>query len=284
MARASARDPVGGGAAQSAYVPRRRTRHVEAMIEINLLPGVAAKKSRRAAPKLPADELSAGALDGVLARLRDRYLLAAVATVVASVAAVAFLYTSQQRQAGELAERETTAVADSAKYATLLAERRRITAERDSLQRSLAVIATIDSTRYLWPHVLDEVSRSLPIYTWLTGVQQTSSAPSPQTSAPAKTASAPAARGNAGRSATDTASGTGSALRFRVIGHTVDIQALTRFMRDLEASPFVKNVQLASSQTVMADNKDVTEFTLDAEYEAPDRALLRTAPLTVVVR
>jgi Tfp pilus assembly protein PilN len=253
------------------------------MIEINMLPGVAAKKARRAAPVPSADEgRGAGALDGLRERLRDKYLLAAVACVALSIVGVGGLYTSQQAEAASLAERETTAVADSSRYATLLAERRRMTAERDSLQRSLAVIATIDSTRYIWPHVLDEVSRALPIYTWLTAVQQTSSAPTPdgvvKAQGTTRTAPPPPVRKPG---ADSTARG---ALRFRVVGHTVDIQALTRFMRDLEASPFVRNVQLGSSQTVLVENKDVTEFTLDAEYEAPDRALLRTAPLTVVVR
>ena len=248
------------------------------MIEINLLPGGAARKSRRAAPKLPTDELSAGAFDGIVARLRDRFLLAAVATVVGSAAAILFLYTSQQSAAGELAERETAAVRDSTEYAAVLAERRRITAERDSLQRSLAVIATIDSTRYVWPHVLDEVSRSLPIYTWLTGLQQTSATPT------AQAATAAGAPKPGAKPAADSGRGSPTQLRFRVVGHTVDIQALTRYMRDLEASPFIKNVQLARSEAVMVENKDVTEFMLDAEYEAPDRAMLRTAPLTVVVR
>ena len=151
-----------------------------------------------------------------------------------------------------------------------------MTAERDSLQRSLAVIATIDSTRFIWPHVLDEVSQALPIYTWLTSVTQTSGVAS--TAARVSTPKA------TNKPAADTSTAKSGPLRFRVVGHTVDIQALTRFMRDLEASPFVRNVQLGSSQSVLVDNKEVTEFTLDAEYEAPDRALLRTAPLTVVVR
>ena len=253
------------------------------MIEINLLPGVAAKKSRRAAPVRPsADDVGGvGALAGLRERLRDKYLLAAVACVALSIVGVGGLYTTQQAEAASLAERETTAVGDSAKYATLIAERKRMTAERDSLQRSLAVIATIDSTRFIWPHVLDEVSRALPIYTWLTAVQQTSGAPTPDGAAKSQGTTRTAPNPPAGKPDSGTVRGT---LRFRVTGHTVDIQALTRLMRDLEASPFVRNVQLGSSQTVLVDNKDVTEFTLDAEYEAPDRALLRTAPLTVVVR
>ncbi len=74
------------------------------------------------------------------------------------------------------------------------------------------------------------------------------------------------------------------ALRFRIIGNTVDIQALTRFMKLLETSPFVQNVQLARSELVMVDGKEVTEFQLDAEYERPEKALITTAPVSLSVK
>jgi Tfp pilus assembly protein PilN len=63
------------------------------------------------------------------------------------------------------------------------------------VRRQLAVISEIDSTRYAWAHVLDEVSRSMPPYTWLTAVQQTSAPPTPDgaADAPANGAAAKAA-------------------------------------------------------------------------------------------
>jgi hypothetical protein len=73
-------------------------------------------------------------------------------------------------------------------------------------------------------------------------------------------------------------------VKFRLIGNTVDIQALTRFMKLLETSPFVANVQLARSEMVLIDGKEVTEFQLDAEYERPERAVLTTAPVSLSVR
>src|SRR5206468_11756127 len=33
------------------------------------------------------------------------------------------------------------------------------------------VIRTIDGDRYVWPHLLDQVTKALPPYTWITGVQ-----------------------------------------------------------------------------------------------------------------
>ena len=73
-------------------------------------------------------------------------------------------------------------------------------------------------------------------------------------------------------------------MKFQIVGNTVDIQALTRFMKLLEASPFIQNVQLQNSALVQADGKDVTEFTLEAEYQQPDSTAIRTIPLTLSVR
>ncbi len=72
-------------------------------------------------------------------------------------------------------------------------------------------------------------------------------------------------------------------MRFRLVGQTVDIQALTLFMRDLEASPFVERVQLVRSEAVIADGKEVTEFTLDGAYRSAPLAVLRTQTLAIPV-
>ncbi len=218
----------------------------------------------------------------------DPYLTVAVAAVLLAGGGGEFLYTNQARADVALTAREQKAVADSTRYAALLAARRAAAAERDSVQRQLGVITAIDSARYAWAHVLDEVSRALPPYTWLTAVQQTSAPPLPVNPAkgaaaakagdkPAGDAPAPAKPGKP-----DSAPPR-AALAFRIVGQTVDIQALTAFMRDLEASPFVQHVQLARSEAAQVDGKDVTEFTLDAELQTPPRDLLRTERLAVPV-
>jgi Tfp pilus assembly protein PilN len=70
-------------------------------------------------------------------------------------------------------------------------------------------------------------------------------------------------------------------LKFKIVGHTVDIQALTRFMKSLEASPFIQNVQLSRSDLVQAEGKEVTEFTLEAETQSPPAFAIKTVPLVV---
>jgi hypothetical protein len=73
-------------------------------------------------------------------------------------------------------------------------------------------------------------------------------------------------------------------MTFRIVGNTVDIQALTRFMKLLETSPFVQNVQLARSELVLLDGQEVTEFQLDAEYQRPDSTMVTTVPASLSVR
>lgn len=242
-------------------------------IRINLHPQRGTR--RRATSLVPAI-----ALDRFAAPFRDRYLIGAVAAVLVAFAAVGMLYTQQARAQTELADRADQALHDSTTLAAAIAARAKATSRRDSLSRQLRVIAAIDSNRYLWAHVLDEASRALPTYTWLTAVQQTSAAPTPPAPHTAPGAK-PAADAPAKLIPDSAASGV---VKFRIVGHTVDLQALTLFMRDLEASPFVRNVQLAKSEPVTGEGKDVTEFTLDAEAERAPKSALRTVSITVPLR
>ena len=73
-------------------------------------------------------------------------------------------------------------------------------------------------------------------------------------------------------------------VRVRLIGNTVDIQALTRFMKQLEVSPLLENVTLVSSQRAIDNGKDVTQFQLDMRYTRPGATEVRRVPLAVSVR
>jgi Tfp pilus assembly protein PilN len=246
------------------------------MIQINLLPG--AKKVRGTGLAGAAGALGSY-LAAVTARVRDPFLAAAVGSVVAAVLFVGGTHLAQSARERAVAERQEQATADSARYAVILRERTSAVAQRDSVSRQLQIIRTIDNNRFIWPHVMDEVSRALPPYTWLTAMEQTSApvlAVHPVGADSAKKAPV------AGTPAADSAPST--ALRMRIVGNTVDIQALTRFMKDLEASPFVRNVTLNKSDLVIVDGKEVTQFQLDCEYQAPDPAAIRTVPVSLEVR
>ena len=67
-------------------------------------------------------------------------------------------------------------------------------------------------------------------------------------------------------------------------GRTVDIQAYTRFLRQLEASPWITDVTPVSAQTVVEKERPVTAFTIRATYSQADSAYIRTVPLSQSVR
>lgn len=237
------------------------------MIEINLLPG-AAKKTKGRGTGFSLKSVSAS----VQNRIRDPFMLAAVGSVAVASLAIGGLHLTQARRAGSLEQRATTAQKDSVRYASIIKERRRAESKRDSVVRELDIIRAIDNDRFVWPHIMDEVSRALPPYTWLKSLTATAVPPPPPQPA------------NGDKKKDSNPPVAPPSLRFHVIGNTVDIQALTRFMKLLETSPFIQGVQLAKSEAVMVEGKEVTEFQLDAEYERPDKAALTTAPVSLSVR
>jgi Tfp pilus assembly protein PilN len=257
------------------------------MIEINLLPGGGKKsRGRNVGAGL------AGTLSAVLAKVKDPYLLSAVGSSIAAVLIIVLLYVTQTAREHILISKEQKAVQDSTRYATVVAEKRKAEAQRDSVLRQVNIIRAIDDDRFVWTHIMDEVSRVVPPYTWLTAVAQTSEVvspaaappPAPATAAPAAGAAAaakkPDAKAGDAPAAVDTAV-VRAPLSFRIIGLTVDIQALTRFMRFLETSPFIQNVQLAKTTPLLVEGNQVHEFHIDADYETPDPAAIRRVPFTL---
>jgi Tfp pilus assembly protein PilN len=254
------------------------------MIHINLLPG-ARRRTAGGGGGFSPKEL----LGSVGDRVKDKYLVGAVLAVIVAVAIGAFMFTRQAQASGELGERERKALQDSARFATVLRARVAAETERDLVLRQLAVIQSIDDTRFMWSHILEEISRVIPQYTWLVSIAQTSAPPS--AAAPdseivvlQREATTPAGRARLEKARREKAvSIAARPTQFRIVGHTVDIQALTRFMRDLESSPFIQNVNLARSDLVTSAGKEVTEFQLDALTERPPPDEIRKLPLTVRV-
>ena len=264
------------------------------MIEINLLPGDGKKKRRATstATKFEFNLKPPAWLAGLTEGMTDKYMLGAIGTAIASGLLIALMFISQTARAAMLEARETQAVKDSAQYGTLLNAKAKAEATRDSLYQQIAIIKSIDDSRYLWSHLMFEISNALPQYTWLTEVTQTSL---PKSVAVAdtvkKVAGADSAAGTprqralerdrAKRARSDSLLASAKDVQFKLVGHTVDIQALTRFMKSLEASPFIQNVQLTRSDLVQAEGKEVTEFTLAAQTQAPPPFAIKTVPLIV---
>lgn len=269
------------------------------MIEINLLPGAAGKRKAKSGGGRGS---SAGAMfAGLGASVRDPYMISAAGSLVLAVLVVGGLYLMQERRDTELRAAEEVAVDDSSRFANFLKQRRRAQATRDTVLRQINVIRAIDGDRYLWPHVLEEVSKALPQYTWLTslgngGIPQGTSTPAiigepplppgapprpPAASAPASAPRAPGAPAAAAGLDTNVAR---DMVQIQLEGQTVDIEAITRFMRQLEASPFIGQVQLGKSQLSIIDGREVTTFSLQANYVRVDSgSVINRVPLRASV-
>ena len=118
------------------------------MIQVNLLPGSATKSQGR-------DFNISGLMSGAVSSISDKYLVSAVGTISATVLAVGFLFMGQSSRERGLIEREQRAVQDSARYRVVLQAKAKAEATRDSLYQQVAIIKSIDDSRYLWPHLLE---------------------------------------------------------------------------------------------------------------------------------
>jgi type IV pilus assembly protein PilN len=249
------------------------------MITVNLRPDLKRKRTRR--PLL-------GTLDGVRglgSKIKDPIMLVAVLSWVGVVGWLGFLFLGTTRELSALTPQLEQSRAENKRFKAFLAEKRHQETIRDSLVAQIGVIRTVDGDRYVWPHLLDEVTRALPAYTWLvdlgpSGVKAVPAAtPAP---APSPAAAKPAHASPADSAAT--ANQPPPAIQFEVNGRTVDIQAYTRFLRQLEASPWITDVTPVMAQTVVEKERPVTAFTIRATYRQADSAYIRTVPLSQSVR
>lgn len=187
---------------------------------------------------------------------------------------VGFLFWRLGARQSELEVRVQQEVTDSTRFATTIALINSLQQRQDTIQQKIDVIRSVDQRRYVWPHILDEVGRSVPEYTWLTEiVAREEVAPPAPPPAPADTSGAPAAQvvpqAPVGPS-------------FTIQGHAGSTQALTRLMKNMETSPFIRDVTLVTSEQVDAEGRTIHRFTVEARYESPDSSVIQTVPVVVV--
>jgi len=230
------------------------------MIEINLLPGGKKRSARGGGRSFSLPDLRQG-LQGLLRRgggrpgagvpKVDPWMGGAAAAVILALGGMGWLMASQAGGADELEVQIEAASRDSIRFADIIARSGSLQSRRDSIATRVAVIQEIDGARYLWPHLMDEVARALPDYTWLTRFFQVT--PQPQ-------------------------------LVFRIEGRSGTYFALTSFMEGLEASPFIQGVQLLASDQVIVPtggglSQLVYEFVLEASGREPPAEVLMMVPL-----
>lgn len=217
------------------------------MITINLRPGV-----KHAAAGSGVSPLTR--LRGLFSGMKDPLPLLAVLAWVGAVAFLGWTYVNTSLELSALQPDLEAARSEAHRYRDFLGAKRRAVLTRDSLLTQIETIQAVDGDRYVWPHILDEVGRALPSYTWLTDLSVT------QTPSSDTTGTAP--------------------IQFDVTGRTVDIQGYTRFLRQLEDSPWLGSVAALSAKTVVDANRAVTEFIVRATFTPADSAFRRSVPVS----
>lgn len=216
------------------------------MIEVNLYPEGAKRKrrkggGRRLSLKIPG-LFPGGEGD------RDPWLIAAFSVPILALLGVGILFMTQRGTARELEADFADATADSARLADL-----RILS--DSLQRRnsenrdrIALVRDLDENRFVWSHILDEIGDALPDYTWLTSVRTSSPLPS---------------------------------LTIQMEGLAANPLAITAFVRRLQSSPYLSDVQILGSQQQQIEEVEAHGFTLMLTYSAPPDSVVRRLPILV---
>lgn len=215
-------------------------------IRVNLLAAERKKKRRSASFSLPKRGTGGGGSPSV-----DPWVAGGWGLTLAAVGWAVMLFLGVSGRPDELRVQIESAQQDSARYVSLIAQAADLQARRDTLETRVSVIQGIDGRRYVWPHILDEVARSIPEYTWLTRLVQTEGGDEPS---------------------------------IELSGRAANTFALTRFLSALSVSPFLQDVQLLSTSMVtesgsMGRTVSLQEFTVVARYRIPGPDVVQMEPL-----
>jgi type IV pilus assembly protein PilN len=211
------------------------------MIEVNLLPEEYRTRSK-GLRRMGGEKGPPGSVGEGTDRWRNVLLVAAVIVPLAMVAG----WLVQRSEAGGLEERLEAATADSARLADLRALSDSLSARQHAIRERVALIEQLDRDRFVWPHIMDEVSRAVPQLVWLTSLQQVD--PQPNVSV-------------------------------QIQGLAATPLAITEFVRNLQASAYLARVEiLGSQQQQVTDELAAQSFTLLARYRQPPGSVT-TAPI-----
>jgi Tfp pilus assembly protein PilN len=230
------------------------------MISVNLKPGL---KRKGGGNRLQGVGDRAKA---VASKVKDPLLVGVVVSWLGVALWLGSVWSKQKSELRTLEPQLEQARTENRRFKAFIQQKKKQELIRDSLLAQNGVIRDVDRDRYVWPHVLDEVAQALPAYTWLTEL----------------VAQAPAVPQVSDSAAADSVRQLPPA--FRIQGRTVDIQAYTKFLRQLEASPWVVDVVPVSVSTVVEHERPVTAFTIRANFKTADSAYIRTVPLSQSVR
>ncbi len=200
------------------------------MIEVNLHPeGSKRRRRRRRMPSAPGWMRAPGTG-------RDPWLIAAIAAPTLVFLVIAGLWLSRRAERSALEDRLVEAVEDSTRLTDLRMLSDSLIARESGIRQRLDLIQGLDDDRFVWPRLLDEFSRALPSYAWLTSLRL--SAPLPD-------------------------------LQVQVDGMAANPLAITAFVRQLQESPYVGEVRILGSQEQSLEGFSAHSFKLIVGYAKP---------------
>ena len=157
------------------------------------------------------------------------------------------LWYLQGSRLDELDSRIQSMTQDSARLANLQGMVDSLETRRAAIQSRMAQVEDLDRGRYVWPHLLDELSRALPDAAWLTAIERTSAAPD---------------------------------LSVSVQGVAASPLVITQYVRGLRDQQHVADVEMGGSQRQqLQDGGYGHSFQLTVTYRRPPPATIRTRPL-----
>lgn len=214
------------------------------MIEVDLRPG--REKEPSGGGGLGDVELEMPDWASLEGLRTDPWTAAVVIAGLVLAGGIAWSWMSQERRAEELDRRLERAVQDSARLTDLRTLSDSLIARRKSIRSRVRLVKELDRNRYVWPHLLVEVSRALPGVAWIVSMERTSSLPG---------------------------------LDLVIRGVAANPLAITSFVRNLREQPHVGSATIQGSSRQQVEGVTAQSFTLRLSYRRPPEAQVRTRPL-----
>ena len=157
------------------------------------------------------------------------------------------LWYNQSSRLDEVESRIQSMAKDSARLANLQGIVDSLETRRAQIRDRMSRVEDLDRGRYVWPHLLNELSRSLPESAWLTGVERAS---------------------------------TGPDVRVLVQGVAASPLVITQYVRNLREQQHIGDVEMGGSERQqLEDGGYGHSFELTVTYRRPPPASIRTRPL-----
>lgn len=202
------------------------------MIEVNLHPGAEEKKKGGGGLLEGLSLPEIGGLGGLEGLREDPWQTAMIASLIIVPLAVGAMWYTQRSEAQQLEQRLEAAQQDSARLADLRSLMDSLRTRQEEIRNRVSLVRELDRGRYIWPHLMNQISRALPQDTWLRQMTRQEQDP----------------------------------VQVRLQGRSLDPMLITQFIRNLEGSQYVAEVRFGGSNRTSFEGINVHDFTLTVTY------------------